>query len=114
MTTIVNPADTLTGYAVRLAGTLPRTDTTNGLTAIARDLADNPRDIRFAVIAFDVAKTIANVDDGSETAVIRILRIEPATGRTSTAVSKLLLDAVKTRTGQQLSLDDLTDPDDSD
>jgi len=112
VTTIHNPAHTNTGYAARLTGTLPRDDQHNGLTTIAKTLTDDPRTIRLAIVAYDVAKTIENVADGSLTAVIRLLRIEPLDGPERGTASKLLLAANKNRTGQQLDLHELMSHDD--
>jgi hypothetical protein len=86
------------GAAVRLTATLPKGDG-NGLRDTAKDLLNDPRTIRYAVIAYDVARIIDDLDAGTDTAAVRIQRIEPLAGKPATAAEKLLLNAATARLG---------------
>ena len=61
-----------------LSGALPPGDG-NGLGAIAGDLIADPKQVRVAVILFDVAKVAHRVDDGTRQATVRVRRIEVIT-----------------------------------
>jgi hypothetical protein len=87
------------GAAVRLTATLPKGDA-NGLREIAKPLLDDPRTIRYAVIAYDVARIIDDLDSGTDTAAVRIQRIEPLSGKAAKAAEKLLTDAATGRLGE--------------
>jgi len=99
MTRATEPVDTAAAYAVRLAAALPKGDG-NGLKPWAEKLVASPRERRYAIIQLDTARVIDDVDDDTDTAVIRILRIEIA-GDNGLAkkAEALLLAAVKARGG---------------
>lgn len=71
-----------------------------GAAEIAKQLLDNPRAVRYAVIAFDVARLIDDVDSGLDTAVVRIQRVEPLTGSAMDQARELLDEAVHARLGE--------------
>lgn len=118
MTNMTEPGDA-SGYAVRLTARLPKA-AANGLAAWANALATDPRRVRVAVIAFDTARVIDDIDTGTDTAVVRILRVEPLTDSAAKSAQKLLLAASTKRTGETLpGMDEFeawatdgTDPDD--
>lgn len=93
---------------VRLTARLPKA-THNGLTEQVGDLLDAPRDLRTAVIAYDVARVIEDVDDGTRTAVVRITRIEPLAGAAERSGQKLLAGAAGARMGEVLPLEDFAE-----
>jgi hypothetical protein len=85
--------------AVRLSTKLPKATDANGLQPIANALLDEPRELRYAVIAYDVARLIDDLDAGTDTAVVRIQRIEPLNDDDSDTARKLLDQAAQTRSG---------------
>lgn len=74
MTRATEPAD-VPGAAVRLSAALPNLDR-NGLARIASELVKDPRRMRLIVAVADVARIIDDLDSGTDTAVVRLLRIE--------------------------------------
>jgi hypothetical protein len=103
MTRATEPAES-PGAAVRLAARLPKNNA-NGLRDWANLLVHEPRELRYAVIAFDVARVIDDLDSGTDTAVVRLLRIEPLTGHPVHQARELLEDAALARLGEDGQLD---------
>jgi hypothetical protein len=103
MTRATEPAET-SGAAVRLTARLPKNNA-NGLRDIAKALLGEPRAIRYAVVAFDVARVIDDLDSGTDTAVVRIQRFEPLTGHPVDQARELLEDAALARLGEDGQLD---------
>jgi hypothetical protein len=89
---------------VRLTARLPKT-THNGLADIVADLIAAPNHVRTAVIAYDSPRSIKDNDDGSETAIVRITRIEPLTGKAERDAQRLMAGAAGSRLGDVLPLD---------
>lgn len=100
MTPIVTPDGNESGHSVRLSGVLPKGAATNGLRDHAAELIESPGQMRFGLVAFDTSRVITDVESGTDTAVVKIARIELADGPLEDAAKKLLLRAVKQRTGQ--------------
>lgn len=106
MTRATEPDNTPLDVAVRLSAALPKTNDTNGLRNIAKALLDEPRERRYAVIAYDVARLIDDLDAGTDTAVVRIQRVEPLNGDDADTARKLLEEAAQTRSGTGSLFDD--------
>lgn len=98
MTTITTPAELgdASGFGVKLTATLPAGEA-NGLRPWARLLAQQPRDRRWAVIELDVARVIDDLDADVDTAVIRILRVEIASGDLAKRAEEIMVDAATGR-----------------
>jgi hypothetical protein len=90
--------DTQPVAAVRLSATLPKANA-NGLAEIAKQLVDEPAPQRYAVIAYDVARLIDDLDAGTDTAVVRIQRVEPLAGAEADVAQGLLEAAAAARRG---------------
>lgn len=75
---------------ITLGGNLPKMEQHNGLPVVADELVKDPSARRFAVIMFDAQKLITKVDDGDVSPVLRIRRIEVATGDAEKEVVELL------------------------
>ena len=86
---------------VKLTGKLPGDKETdlNGLDRIAAELIDNPGEIRCAVVWFDVARIVEDIDNDDRIPTVRIRSIEPVDGELGTSVAKLGLEARTARTG---------------
>jgi len=97
MTRPTEPANP-TGAAVRLSASLPKNDA-NGLRPVAKHLVDYPQSLRYAVIAYDVARLIDDLDADTDTAVVRIQRIEPLFDGEAEKAQQLLEAAAKARLG---------------
>ena len=109
MTRATEPVDTAAAFAVRLAAKLPAGDA-NGLRHYAGTLVQKPRDRHYAIVEFDIARVIDDMDQDTGTAVIRILRVEVAGNGLSKRAGDLLLAATKAR-GVDPSLFDQDDTD---
>jgi hypothetical protein len=96
MTRATEPVDTAAEFAVRLSANLPGGDA-NGLKHWARLLAQQPRERHYAVILFDTARVIDDVDNDTDTAVVRILRVEVAGDGLTKRAAALLEAAGKGR-----------------
>jgi hypothetical protein len=106
MTRATEPATPATIAAVRLSGSLPKNDA-NGLRDVAKHLVDYPQQMRYALIAYDVARLIDDLDSDIDTAVVRIQRIEPVFNEQADTVRELLEAAAKARASNgQLQFDD--------
>lgn len=90
---------THTEQAVRLSAALPKADQANGLREIAKALLDEPGELRYAVIAFDVQRLVDDLAAGTDTATVRIVRIEPLDGANADMARRLLDDAADERRG---------------
>ena len=90
------PAESATGYAVRLTARLPDGEA-NGLRAFSKDLCTSPRVTRYAVIELDTARVIDDVDTETDTAVVRILRIEVVPASKAKQAKTLLASSAKER-----------------
>ncbi|MGH6657589.1 MAG: hypothetical protein ACRDVE_20580, partial [Actinocrinis sp.] len=90
-----------------LAARLPAGER-NGLDALGAQVATHPTGRFVLVVLVDVSETKTKLDVGLSTATLRIRRIEALTGKDGDTARKLLLAAMKRRTGRdQLTLDDL-------
>lgn len=69
----------MTSLGIKLKATLPKHRDENGLSALRLQLLQDPRAEHLAIVVFDVARIIDDVDDLFQTPVIRILRLEPET-----------------------------------
>lgn len=86
--------------AVKLAAKLPK-GAGNGLAAIAEQLADDPHNIRVAVVLFDCSKVTRDLDTGQDIPTARIRRIEPIDGKAhATLMHSILAAAWAERTGE--------------
>lgn len=72
---------------------------TNGLDVIVRELLDDPKESRVAVIFFDVPKITRDTFDRSEEPTVRIKRIEPLTGEDALVATEILLRTYESRVG---------------
>jgi hypothetical protein len=96
MTRATEPVDTLAAFGVRLAAKLPAGDA-NGLKQWAALLVQQPRDRRYVIAQIDTVRVIDDVDDDTDTAVVRILRVEIAGNGLTKRAADLLLAATKAR-----------------
>lgn len=89
--------------AVKLAAKLPSGDG-NGLAGLGYRLTSDPaarRQIRAAIILFDIAEVAEKTDDGSQIAKARIRRIEVIQdGDDFTVMQRILMREFERRTGQ--------------
>lgn len=86
--------------SVALAGKLPKGDG-NGLAEMAPELEKNRKQIRVAVVLFDVASYAQTTDDGTAEVKVRIRRIEAITDPDdAAAMERLLMRQFERRTGQ--------------
>lgn len=90
---------THTEQAVRLSAALPKADQANGLREIAKALLDEPAELRYAVVSFDVQRLVDDLATSTDTATVRILRIEPLDGVHADMARRLLDDAADERRG---------------
>lgn len=88
---------------VKLSARLEANDETNGLDDLHDDLIADPRQVRAAIVYFDVSKIVDNTDDQSRTPYARIRRFEPLGNveDVSADLQKLIQQAVEARTGKQ-------------
>lgn len=107
MTTITTPAELgdASGFGVKLTASLPAGEA-NGLRPWARLLAQQPRETRYAVILFDTARVIDDLDADTDTAVIRILRVEVMSGELIDRAEQLMLSATTGRGADPSLLDE--------
>ena len=83
----------------KLSSGLPKGDG-NGLTAIERELIDNPHDVHVVVALVDCKKTSTDNDTGEIIATARIRRIEAITEDDKDLAAKMLRRALEKRTGK--------------
>lgn len=84
----------------KIASSLPGGDA-NGLTAIARQLIDNPHDIHVVVALVDCKRITTDNDSGEIVPTARIRRIEALADPEDMALSqKMLRRALERRTGK--------------
>lgn len=83
----------------KIASSLPGGDA-NGLTAIARQLIDNPHDVHVVVCLVDCKKTTTDNDTGEIIPTARIRRVEPISGDDLALAQKMMRRALETRTGK--------------
>lgn len=93
---------------ITVAGNLPKDDAYTGLDPLHDDLVNDTQRLRYAVIAFDCDGYKYKTDTGEKTPVIRIRRIEPATGDDQAEIEKLLDRLSEARLGA-LPLSSATD-----
>lgn len=88
--------------SVKLSSALAKDDEVNGLDGLADELVENPKQIRVAVIYFDVAKIVDKTDDDSRIPYARIRRFEPigTVDEVPDKLRDLLQQAVEDRTGK--------------
>jgi hypothetical protein len=92
--------------AVTLSGKLPR-DASNGLGAIAAQLARNPDDMHVIVALVDCSKIVTDTDTGEVMPTARIRAVEAFADQTEDAaeIKRLLRRALDRRTrGEQFEL----------
>ncbi|MEU4590028.1 hypothetical protein [Micromonospora aurantiaca (nom. illeg.)] len=77
----------------------------NGLDRIEQELVDQPRGIRYAVVAFEVKRVTDEVAEGVEIPTIRLSHIEPVDGVHADRVRDILAERYKDRTGKSLDGD---------
>lgn len=77
----------------------------NGLDRIERELVDQPRGMRYAVVAYEVKRVTDEVDEGVEIPTIRLSHIEPVDGVQADRVRDILAERYKDRTGKSLEGD---------
>lgn len=83
----------------KIASALPGGDA-NGLTAIARDLIDNPHAIHVVVALVDCKRTTTDNDSGEVVPTARIRRVEVIGGQDKDLAAKMMRRALETRTGK--------------
>lgn len=83
----------------KIASALPGGDA-NGLTAIARDLIDNPHEIHVVVALVDCKRTTTDNDSGEVVPTARIRRVEVIGGQDKDLAAKMMRRALETRTGK--------------
>ncbi|TDC35675.1 hypothetical protein E1211_15325 [Micromonospora sp. 15K316] len=77
----------------------------NGLDRIERELVDQPRGVRYAVVAFEVKRVSDEIDEGVEIPTIRLSHIEPVDGVQADRVRDMLAERYQDRTGKTLEGD---------
>lgn len=77
----------------------------NGLDRIEQELVDQPRGIRYAVVAYEVKRVTDEVAEGVEIPTIRLSHIEPVDGVHADRVRDILAERYKDRTGKSLDGD---------
>jgi len=83
------------------------TDLYNGLNHIEDDLADNPGELRTAVVSYRSKFGKTDFESGGESITVRIVEFEPITDPDAVGKAKQLQrDAFKNRTGNPMQ-DDL-------
>lgn len=82
----------------KLANGLPGGEA-NGLSAIARDLIDNPKQVHVVIALVDCKSISTDTDSGDITPTARIRRIEPIQVDKD-LVAKIMRRAMETRTGK--------------
>ena len=75
---------------ITVAGNLPQDDTYSGIEPLRESLNTDPKQVRYAVIAFDVMHRKAITDTGEMVPTLRIRHIEPAAQEDALEVQKLL------------------------
>ena len=89
----------------KLASALPKGDG-NGLTAIARDLIDDPHRKHVVIAVLDCSKITTSTDTGEVEATVRVRRIERILPIDAPAAERLLRRALEARAGDtQLPID---------
>lgn len=83
----------------KLTSALPKGEG-NGLTAIARELIDNPSDIHVVIALVDCKKIATDIDTGDVEPTARIRRIEVIGGGDRDIAAKMMRRALETRTGK--------------
>jgi len=83
----------------KLAGSLPGGDA-NGLTAIARDLIDNPHEIHVVVALVDCKRITTDNDSGEVVPTARIRRVEVIGDNDRDLAAKMMRRALEHRTGK--------------
>ena len=89
-----------------LSGKLP-SDDRNGLSALAASLLANPKEVRVAIVLFDVNRITEEPDTGARVPQVRIRAFEPITPSDDAhEMDRLLRRSVERRTGKvELPLD---------
>ena len=83
----------------KLAGSLPGGDA-NGLTAIARQLIDEPHEVHVVVALVDCKSTKTDNDSGEVVPTARIRRIEVIGENDRDLAAKMMRRALEERTGK--------------
>ena len=87
---------------VKLASKLAGDFEVNGLDQTVEDLLDRPKQLRVAVVWYDVVKVIEDVPTGEHVPTIQVRRIEPLgdSGDVTESIKKHVNDAIAKRTGR--------------
>ncbi|MFI7072079.1 hypothetical protein [Micromonospora sediminicola] len=77
----------------------------NGLDRLHDELVEQPRGVRYAVVAYEVKRVTDEVAEGVEIPTIRLSHIEPVDGVHADRVRDILAERYKDRTGKSLDGD---------
>lgn len=83
----------------KLAASLPRGEA-DGLSALARQLIDEPERVRVVVMLVDCKKISTDVDTGDVEPTARIRRIEAVLAEDHSVAEKMLRRSLEKRTGK--------------
>lgn len=92
----------------KLSASLPGGDG-NGLTAIARQLVDQPHEVHVVIGLVDCKSTAVDHDNGETVPTARIRRVEVITGDDMDTAQQIMRRALEARTGQVVLPLDLED-----
>lgn len=98
---------------VRLAARLPRDDEANGIDHLKTSLINDPTRRRVALVWFDVLNITENIELGTKTPQIQVLRIEHLgdVDQVPAAIQQAALEAAQDRLGHEPLPFDSVDPD---
>ncbi|MFI6819755.1 hypothetical protein ACIBJE_02235 [Micromonospora sp. NPDC050187] len=77
----------------------------NGLDRMHDELVDQPRGVRYAVVAYEVLRVAEEIPEGVNIPTIRLSHIEPVDGSDADRVREILADRYHDRTGKSLEGD---------
>lgn len=92
----------------KLSSTLPGGDG-NGLTAITRQMIDDPQQVHVAIALVDCSRLTTDTDTGEVEPTARVRRIEVIEGQDNELAHKMMRRALEERTGQTVLPMDLED-----
>jgi hypothetical protein len=98
---------------VKLAGRLPASAESNGMTSLQSKLLANPKDQILAVVWLDVLKVTRDIDTDDEVPTLRVLKIEPLgeVDDVSQAIQEEVMRKAEARLGHTPLPFDQHDPD---
>lgn len=87
---------------VKLAGKLPGGIEVNGIDQTAKDLIDDPKQLRCAVVWYDVQKITDDIEHSTEVPTIQVRRFEPlgSADVVSKTIKAEVEKVIKARTGR--------------